>query len=355
MIKKKTMKYNSTRKHKLGLLALLVLPLILLGCAFVINNIYIEQENEEGEMVAYVKAGEVATFKFDGYLEGMNGTNEAFIVAVLVPRSWNASRNAVVTYTEDKYEPEIEHPMTVIPNNESPASYPGMTWTAALKKVYGVRYNVLNDMEWIAFKSEPYADVSGTINFVVTFKCNAGTSNLRFKPAFFINHSTNGLGSDKERFAIADAECFEVVGGKGAVTDFCSVHYFQIEPINSLQDDFVTFTFQGDIYENDLKKFDKVYWEATAYTIEGNKYKIDEKSEKTLMKKDKKLPRHSLTIWPGGFFNIPEGETITRIEYFFTNEDGTVYISKTKDDRDNSGEEVEEGSKEPFEFELQCE
>ncbi len=143
------MKYNNTRKHKLGLLALLVLPLILLGCAFVIKNVYIGQENEAGEMVSYVKAGEVATFKFDGYLEGMNGSNETFIVAVLVPRSWNASRNAVVTYTEDVYEPENEHPMTVIPSTESPANYKGMSWSAALKKVYGVRYNVLNDMEWV--------------------------------------------------------------------------------------------------------------------------------------------------------------------------------------------------------------
>ena len=40
---------------------------------------------------------------------------------------------------------------------------------------------------------------------------------------------------------------------------------------------------------------------------------------------------------------------------FFTNEDGTVSISQSDDSRDNEGEEVEEGIKEPFVFEFQCE
>ena len=52
---------------------------------------------------------------------------------------------------------------------------------------------------------------------------------------------------------------------------------------------------------------------------------------------------------------IPDGETISRIEYIFTNEDGTVSISQSDDSRDNEGEEVEEGIKEPFVFEFQCE
>lgn len=332
----------------------LLIPLIVLGCAFIIENIYIE--NEKGEQVSYVKAGETVTFKFDGRIQiDGDATGEAFIVAFLVPRSWNAAQNARVTYREDKFEPNIDHAMTVIPDSESPQNYKGMSWGAALKKKYGIRNNVLDDMEWIAFKSKSYEKVNGTINYTVTIKCNAGTNNLRFKPAFFINHSTDGLGSDTQHYTVADGECFEVVEGKGAVVDFCSVHYYAITPLLSLQDDFVTFTFQGDIYPNELADCDKVYLEATAYTVEGNQYPVLEKSEKTLMKRDKKLSRYSLTIWPGGFFGIPEGETITHIDYIFTNEDGTIYISKTEDDRDNNGEEIEDGVKTPFVFELMCE
>ena len=39
----------------------------------------------------------------------------------------------------------------------------------------------------------------------------------------------------------------------------------------------------------------------------------------------------NLTIWPAEYFGIPEGETITRIEYIFTNKDGTLNITGTDD------------------------
>lgn len=345
------------KKHKVKASFLLVLSLVVFGCSFLIKDVNVKQENEAGEMVAYIKAGEVATFTFSGTIsiEG-DASNETFIVAFLAPRSWNVRQNATVTYKEDRYNPEINNRMIAMQDSEQPANYKGMTWSAALKKKYGVRSNVLNDMEWIAFKSDNYEKVNGTINFTVTIKCNSGKSNLKFRPSFFINHSSDGLGGNNERYDVKDADdCFEVVEGLGAVIDFCSTHYYQIEPLSALQDDYVTFTFQGDINTNDLTKFENVYIEATAYTIEGKTYVINEKSTKTLMKRETKLPRYNITLWPGGFFNIPEGETISRIEYIFTNEDGTVSISQSDDSRDNEGEEVEEGVKEPFVFEFQCE
>ncbi|MDD3036613.1 DUF4961 domain-containing protein [Bacteroides sp.] len=350
------MKYY-LKKHKVKAFSLLVLSLIVIGCSFLIKDVNVRQQNEDGEMVAYIKAGEVATFTFSGTISiDGDASNETFIVAFLAPRSWNVRQNAMVTYKEDKYEPEIDHKMTVMQDSEQPANYKGMTWSAALKKKYGVRGNVLNDMEWVAFKSNGYEKVNGTINFTVTIKCNSGKSNMKFRPSFFINHSSDGLGGNSERYDVKDADdCFEVLQGSGATIDFCSMHYNQIEPLSALQDDFVTFTFQGDVNSNELTKAGNVYIEATAYTIEGNQYKVNEKSAKTLMEREVKLSRYNVTFWPGGFFNIPEGETISRIEYIFTNEDGTVFISKSDDSRDNEGEEVEEGAKEPFVFELQCE
>ena len=308
-------------------------------------------------MVAYIKAGEIATFTFSGEINiDGDASNETFIVGFLAPRSWNVRQNATVTYREDRYETEVDHKMTVIPDTEQPANYKGMSWSAALKKKYGVRGNVLNDMEWIAFKSDNYSSVNGTIHYTVTIKCNSGKSNLKFRPSFFINHSSDGIGGDEAHYSVKDADdCFEVVEGSGTVIDFCSTHYYQIEPLSALQDDYVTFTFQGDINTNELIKAENVYIEATAYTIEGKIYTVNEKSAKTLMKRETKLPRYNVTLWPGGFFNIPDGETISRIEYIFTNEDGTVSISQSDDSRDNEGEEVEEGIKEPFVFEFQCE
>ncbi len=54
-----------------------------------------------------------------------------------------------------------DHKMTVIPDTEQPANYKGMSTLVSgiEKKIWIVRGNVLNDMEWIAFKSDNYPSV----------------------------------------------------------------------------------------------------------------------------------------------------------------------------------------------------
>ena len=103
-------------------------------------------------------------------------------------------------------------------------------------------------------------------------------------------------------------------------------------------------------------KADAIYMEATAYTDNGNVYSVDERSEKTLMIKEDRVfsETYNLTIWPAGFFGIPEGEVITRIDYIFTNEDGTINITGTDDKIAAQGGEIE-GEEQPFSYELICE
>lgn len=55
----------------------------------------------------------------------------------------------------------------------------------------------------------------------------------------------------------------------------------------------------------------------------------------------------------GRVFCVLEGETITRIEYIFTNKDGTLNITSTDDKIAAEGGEVE-GEEEPFVCELIC-
>ena len=354
------MKYLDTKRHKWGVLAFVVaIPLIVWACSFTINNIFLEQEDPDtGEQVMYARVGEEVTFKFDGVIatEG-EWSGEAFIVAILAPTSLNLAENATVTFTEDLFAgADVQNNMTVIPDNSSPKNQAGLTWDQALKNKYGVMSNVLNDMEWVAFQSTrtDYGENGKTINFTVTVKFNAGTKNLRFKPAFFVNHSSDGLSTDAQHFTCKEGECFEILGAEGATTDYCVYHYFSTTPLQALQNDFVTFTFQGDINTNELSDCNEIYWEATAYT-DANPT-TGYKGEKTLMKQqDGGLARYNVTIWPAGFFGIPKDETITRIDYVFTNADGTKKVTLSDDNRDNDGEEVPEGEETPFSYYFTCE
>ena len=111
------------KKHRIKIFFLLVLSLIVFGCSFLIKEVNVKQENEAGEMVAYIKAGEIATFTFSGEINiDGDASNETFIVGFLAPRSWNVRQNATVTYREDRYETEVDHKMTVIPDTEQPAN-----------------------------------------------------------------------------------------------------------------------------------------------------------------------------------------------------------------------------------------
>ena len=72
---------------------------------------------------------------------------------------------------------------------------------------------------------------------------------------------------------------------------------------------------------------DRETFEPVSYT--HLTYEVKEKSAKTLMPKEDSFLSNifNLSIWPAEYFGIQEGETITRIEYIFTNEDGTLSIT----------------------------
>lgn len=352
----KTSSKQKIKSYKTGSLLLLIM-LIMIGCVY-LDSVSINQGTDE-EPIYWVKAGEVATFTVKGHIEAAEDQTRRFLVAILVPKSWNARENTTVTYIADGVEDGYTSlPMSPVDTKLVPKNAT-VPWSELLMAEYGVSTNVLNDMEWVAFRTDKLYAIKNHdyANITITIKCKAGPKNLRFKPAFFINFAEDDFpGDDKYKKYSPGNQCFEVVEGDGSVTDFCAFHFNKTEPLAALQDDYVTFSFLGDIYSNDLVKADAIYMEATAYTDNGHTYVVDEKSEKTLMtKEDRDFSNvYNLTIWPAGYFSIPEGETITRIDYIFTNADGTVNITSTDDKIAAEGGEAE-GEEEPFVCELVCE
>lgn len=352
----KTSSKQKIKSYKTGSLLLLIM-LIMIGCVY-LDSVSINQGTDE-DPIYWVKAGEVATFTVKGHIEAAEDQTRRFLVAILVPKSWNARENTTVTYIADGVEDGYTSlPMSPVDTKLVPKNAT-VPWSELLMAEYGVSTNVLNDMEWVAFRTDKLYAIKNHdyANITITIKCKAGPKNLRFKPAFFINFAEDDFpGDDKYKKYSPGNQCFEVVEGDGSVTDFCAFHFNKTEPLAALQDDYVTFSFLGDIYSNDLVKADAIYMEATAYTDNGHTYIVDEKSEKTLMtKEDRDFSNvYNLTIWPAGYFSIPEGETITRIDYMFTNADGTVNITSTDDKIAAEGGEAE-GEEEPFVCELVCE
>lgn len=349
------------RKNVLKLLYVLftaMLGIIVFACIY-IDKVTVKQKLADGSEVSWVKAGEVATFTVEGNIDGAEDrTGEHFVIAMLAPKSWNIRQNAILTYRCNVLSSwENTYTMTAIPESEQPKNQPGLSWSKALMGRYGVGPNVLNDMEWVAFKTDDLWDFKNGMKpkYEITVKCKTGMQNLRVKLGFFVNIMSDGLGHDDRYYkCVFSDDCFEVVEGNGGVIDFCQLHSSTVEPLAALQDDFVTFTFQGGVNSNKLVDEEEIFMEAIAHTEAGKTYPVTERSGKTLMRKDGTFGyTYSLTIWPVDFFGIPEGETIVQIDYLFTNRDGSVTITESDDQAAGTGHPAQE-PKVPFAFYPGC-
>ena len=354
-MKKKTTSLLQRKRHIVALFTLLIV-FVVTGCLF-IDSVDITQE-VDGQLVDYAKAGTVATFKINGHID-VNGdprNDKRLVVGFCAPKSWNLAQNAKVTYTENTFDPDAgEQEMTFIPLTEQPSNKPGQSWSAALMQEYGQGTNILEDMEWAAYWTKPYNGVPGHLEFTIYIRVPVGTKNLRFKPGFFINSTDDNFSDSSDAKKYQEGGCFEVVEGEGLVTDFCSEHFNKTTPLTALQNDFITFSFVGGMGENKLIDADNVYFEATAIGSDGHRYTVNEKSAKTLMKRENQYVKtYNITLWPEGFFNIPEGTEITDIEYAFTNADGSISVTQSDDDFVMLGTPLPE-QKEPFTYTFYCE
>ncbi len=348
-----------TVKHVIkSLLLAAIVAMSVVSCLFLDNvTIY----NEAGEEVEYGEVGKKLTFVIKGHLSPRsNVTADGLVMAMLVPRSWDLAHNADVTYTLTRYTEDYNHryKMSVIPEGSLPKNGEGMTWSDRLKYVYGIGPNVLDDMEWVAFQSDDSWDVVQSLDgditvYVVT---TPGTENLRCRLGFFFNHTDHGCGgmadNDDQKSLFTDY-CFEVVGGDNPVVDFCNNHYNKISPMSSLQNDFVTFTFNSDAANNELAG-GEVYLQGTAYSTSGKAYAVTEKSEKTRMHPSETGGKdYNLMVWPVDFFNVPVDEELEYIDYTFCNADGSVVIGKSDDDFDQYGTE-RPAQRVPFRYTFTC-
>ncbi|MDL2257117.1 DUF4961 domain-containing protein [Bacteroidales bacterium OttesenSCG-928-I14] len=341
----------------------LSLALVLFGCVF-LDSIDILQLQSDGSMAPISKANTEATFTLEGNITCQEDHNDVqFVVSFLAPKSWKVRENATVTYKTTLHtDTEEILTMTSIPLSSVPVNGGGRTWGEALMQEYGVGPNVLSDMEWITFQTDKKWSIQNgdKPSYTIYIKTNVGKLNIKAYLGFFVNHTDDGIStsSDHKKVKFSE-EPFEVIEGEGLTIDFSTEHYSKVQPLASLQDDFVTFSFNGGIFENDLVACDEIYLEAKAYSVDENDNKtliaeITEKSDKTILNKESVYSQtFSKTVWPTNFFNIPDGIEIGRIEFIFTNKDRSITITKSDDDFALEGIEIT-GEKEPFIFDFTC-
>ncbi|MES1249785.1 MAG: DUF4961 domain-containing protein, partial [Chitinophaga rupis] len=277
-----------------------ILLLIVISCSVKIDSVV-----QPGS----INAGDVLPVTLNATIMPNADQTSKFMVAVLVPKVWNASKNATITFTSDITTGN--QPMTLIPAGTPAPQGNGLDWPTLLVTKIGNGGNLLPDYEWVAFYSNSSYSVSNGNNFgvVVTIKIKTSPDNISFKMGYCIAESTDGL-SDPQYFSSSFPGCL-TANGAGDLIDFCNPQLSTVDPRTSLDNDLITINFDGGVEDNTLKGASQVYLCVTAYTSTGDSVVVCNPTAATQMT-GLGLNRWEKDIWPRGYFKLADNQTLTR-------------------------------------------
>lgn len=281
------------------------------------------------EAPSEVNANQVATFTLScGTEPRIANTDPPYttklIVGFMVPKSWNAAQNTTVELISSE---KGNSTLVLIPASEKePVS--GLSWSEAARKRFGIGPNLLDDFEWLVYRSVPaYTFVNNEdIKFKVKISSKVGSENSLCRLGFFVLSSKENLrpeDTDYTKYAFSDN--FSVVNGTGELVDYVNPQLVKVEPVKSLDNDFVSMTFDTGIEETALSNTDDIFLEVRGITQSGQSITVNSKVDKTKLK-PLGGKKYRIDIWPRGLLNVPANETLVRLEYYFTDQTGSARV-----------------------------
>jgi hypothetical protein len=245
------------------------------------------------------------------------------LVGIMVPRNWNGRAGTTVNFTS----PKGNGVMTPIPDTEVEATS-GLSWPAAAKKRFGIGPNLVDDFEWIIYRSTSAYTFSNNedIDFDVKVTTKLGAENMVLKLGFYVGSSKENLrGDDVDYTKFTFSNLFEVKNGTGDLVDLVNPQLSKVEPVKSTDNDIMTFTFDSGVITTPLNNVDDVYLCAKAFDNTGGAIDVCEQTAKTKLTSIGGK-RYRIDFWPRAFFNVANDKMLTRIEYYFTDATGTKKV-----------------------------
>ncbi len=246
------------------------------------------------------------------------------IVGFMVPKSWNAAQNTTVELISSE---KGNSTLLLIPSAEK-ETVSGLSWPDAAKKRFGIGPNLLDDFEWVVYRSVPAYTFNNNedIKFKVKISSKVGSENSLCRLGFFVLSSKENLRpEDTDYTKYAFSNNFSVVNGSGDFIDYVNPQLAKVEPVKSLDNDFISLTFDAGILETALSNTDDIFLEARGITESGQQIAVSTKVDKTRLK-PLGGKRYRIDVWPRGLLNVPDNETLVRLEYYFTDKTGSARV-----------------------------
>jgi hypothetical protein len=291
--------------------------LLLAGCVFL----------DGVDQPPAAKAGEEMTITMHNRIDVADGgrTNVRLIIGFLAPKSWAATANSTITYTTTSYG---NGKMVPVPSS---VMVGGLSWPAALKNRFGMGGNYMADnLEWVVFWTDQAYNVPQGVKdkIDVTMVIKPGPENMQFKTGYFLGTSSDGLNDvfgSNNVYKCQFKDCFSITDGQGDLIDFCNPQIAAVTPGVATDNDFLTLSFDPDVVPTALNGVSNIYFCAKGYTSDGHVLEACTQTENSKLK-SYTGNKSAITIWPRAYFNMQEGQTLEKIEYFFTDATGTVKV-----------------------------
>lgn len=319
-----------------AMLIVMFLTLILVQCGLKSLTVTVPKQAKAGQQVTFtMHSGAEPRIGGDG-----NNYTTQLLAGIMVPKGWNARKNAVLTFTS----PKGNGTMRMIPDAEiEPVS--GLSWHQAAKKMFGIGPNLIDDFEWIVYRStQSYTFVNNEdIDFDVKVTSLTSEENMLVSLGFYVGSSIENLrpeDTDYKKFAFSDP--FEVTDGDGDLVDFINPQLGTVQPVKSLDNDIITLTFDGGVTSTVLDGMQQIYLQVKAFDEEGKL--IGEVNEKTELTQVKPIggKKYLIDLWPRGYFNLNKETHIAWLEYYYTDATGSKIVGYGNTDK-------------PFKYTFRCE
>jgi hypothetical protein len=250
------------------------------------------------------------------------------VVGFLAPKKWNASANATLSYTSNFGNGS----MSLVPPGSQPAGSTGMDWPTAIRNKAGIGKNKIRDLEWVVFWSDRSYDIANgdDIHADVTVKVKTGDQDVVVDLGYFAACSTEDINGSSNPYGVKFAT-LETTGGTGPVINFLVPQLSLIDPLQNLDNEYITLNFDGAIIPTALTGASQVFLCATAYTHDNQTITVcgsDDKEKMTNIGQDK----WQIDMWPRQYFNVPDGQSIDSIKYYFTNAAGDATVKQPDSD-----------------------
>ena len=308
------MRIIKSYKNNRWAIILVVFFIFLISCSLTIDSII---------QPASINSGDVLSVTLNCKLVTNTGQTSKFMVAVLAPKVWNCRQNTNITFTTSISTGA--QAMSPVPVGQPAPNGNGLDWPNNLAAKIGNGGNLLNDWEWVAFYSNIAYTVGGnvTIPITVSLKTKTSADNLLFKLGYVVANDYDGLSSS-DRYGSYFPGCFQALG-TGDLIDFCNPQLATIEPRTSLDNDIITLSFDASVAANQLSNASKVYLCATGLLTDGTRISKCAQTSATQMTA-LGLGRYRKDLWPRGFFGLTDKQQLKSLEYFFTDESGSLKV-----------------------------